>query len=121
MARRSSVPGSGGEPGPAEREKQKAVDRDRLLEFFLAHPDEVFSNHQLRDVLGQERSDSWTRRLRDLRKPEHDGYTILSFRDRVGLKSNEYMFPRQQRREPGRRSTVSNRLRGEVFSRDAFT
>ena len=72
-------------------------------------------------MLGAERSDSWTRRLRELRKPKFGGYTILSARDRLGLASDEYWFPRQERKAPQASTGISNRLRGEVFARDAYT
>jgi len=122
MARRSGSSGPSKKPGPAQREKSKAVvDRDRLLDFFLNNPDRVLSNKELQKVLGDERSDSWTRRLRELRKPEFGGYIIRSVRDRVGLKSDEYLFPRQERREPLASQAISGRLRGEVFDRDAYT
>ena len=72
-------------------------------------------------MLGNDRTDSWTRRLRELRKPEHGGYTILSARDRAELRPDEYWFPRQERRRAQLTRGISNRLRGEVLARDAYT
>lgn len=72
-------------------------------------------------MLGQERSDSWTRRLRELRSPRYGAYEIRSARDQVGLASDEYWFPKQERRDPQKVIGISNRLRGEIFARDAFT
>lgn len=72
-------------------------------------------------MLGDSRKDSWTRRLRDLRKPQYGAYVIFSRRDRADLKSDEYWFPTQGRKEPQNVVGISNRLRGEVFSRDAST
>ncbi len=72
-------------------------------------------------MLGGERSDSWTRRLRELRKPKFGAYVILSARDKAGLASDEYWFPRQERKEPQPSTGISNRLRGDVFARDAYT
>lgn len=78
-------------------------------------------NSELRLALGDDHSDSWTRRLRELREPRHGGYTILSVRDRKGLRSDEYMFPAQERREPIRTARISGRVRTEVLHRDAYT
>ena len=109
--------------GPNEKKPSRnyEVDRARLLEFFLANPDRVLKNSELRLALGDDHSDSWTRRLRELREPRHGGYTILSVRDRKGLRSDEYMFPAQERREPIRTARISGRVRTEVLHRDAYT
>ena len=57
-------------------------DRDRLLDFFLKHPNQVYDNATLAKNLGGRRGDSWTRRLRELREPRFGGYTIHTQRDR---------------------------------------
>lgn len=88
----------------------------------MSHPDVPLSNATLAKVLGENRIDSWTRRLRELREPRHGGYTILTHRDRKSLAPDEYLFPRQDYREPVRSHTrVSGRLRAEVFARDGYT
>lgn len=92
-----------------------------MLEFFLTNPDRPISNAELRGVLGENREDSWTRRLRELRKPEFGAYTIYSVYDRKGLKRDEYLFPKQERKERRSSVRISNRLRGDVFHRDAYT
>ncbi len=53
--------------------------------------------------------------------PKHGAYVILTARDRAGLASDEYWFPRQERKSPQPSEGISNRLRGEVFARDAYT
>jgi hypothetical protein len=101
--------------------RDEARDRASILEYFLANPDRIISNAELGAMLGAERQDSWTRRLRELRKPEHGGYTIYSVYDKKGLKRDEYVFPKQDRKERKNTIRISNRLRGEVFHRDAYT
>lgn len=98
-----------------------ARDRQRLLEYFLQHPDEVVNNSTLRRVLGDGRSDSWTRRLRELREPRHGGYTILSCRDRSDLRPDEYCFPKQQERRATRAPRIPGSVRSAVLHRDAYT
>jgi hypothetical protein len=72
-------------------------------------------------MLGSDRSDSWTRRLRELRKPKFGAYIIYTARDKAGLASDEYWFPHQERKAPQPSTGISNRLRGEIFERDAYT
>jgi len=92
-----------------------------LLDFFLQHPDEVLGNEALRGVLGDVRTDSWTRRLRELREPRYGGYTVQSHLDRDDLRPGQYVFPSQPRRVPVRGVRISARVRGEVLYRDAQT
>lgn len=87
----------------------------------MAHQDEVFDNESLRRMLGEERTDSWTRRLRSLREPQYGGYTVLSHHDRKELKPGEYIFPKQPSREARKGPRISGRVRGEVLFRDAYT
>jgi hypothetical protein len=115
VPRRSNSANNDGPP------RNNEVDRARLLDYFLANPERPLKNATLAAMLGHDRSDSWTRRLRELRKPQFGGYTILSARDRQGLASDEYWFPRQERKLPQPAKGISNRLRGEVFARDAYT
>ncbi|MBD5656685.1 MAG: HNH endonuclease [Candidatus Eremiobacteraeota bacterium] len=68
-----------------------------------------------------DRTDSWTRRLRDLRDPLHGGYTILTHRDRSTLRPGQYLFPSQERRPPRRGQRISGRVRTEVLYRDGYT
>jgi hypothetical protein len=88
---------------------------------LLANPDRALKNTELAAMLGEVRSDSWTRRLRELRKPRYGAYIILSARDRNGLAPDEYWFPQQERKDPQPSVGISNRLRGEVFAQDAYT
>ena len=104
-----------------KRPRNNEIDRARLLEFFLANPERPLKNAMLAKMLGSERSDAWTRRLRELRKPKYGAYVIMSARGRAGLASDEYWFPRQERKAPQASVGISNRLRGEVFARDGYT
>lgn len=87
----------------------------------MAHPDQPISNAQLARLLGGSRTDSWTRRLRELRDPRYGGYEIYTKRDRANLGPNEYLFPAQSRKNPINKPRVSGRLRAEVMMRDAYT
>lgn len=98
-----------------------ARDRQRLLNYFLQHPDEVVNNSTLRRVLGDQRSDAWTRRLRELREPRHGGYTILTCRDRSELRPDEYYFPKQQERRAAPTVRIPGSVRTTVLHRDAYT
>jgi hypothetical protein len=120
MARRKSKSAVAEAKGLA-RPRKAARDRARLLDFFLEHPDEVLGNVMLRAVLGDVRTDSWTRRLRELREPRHGGYTVQSHLDRGDLRPGQYVFPAQPRRLPVRGPRISARVRGEVLHRDAQT
>jgi hypothetical protein len=104
-----------------KRPRKNEVDRTRVLEYFFANPERPVKNAELAAMLGEDRTDSWTRRLRELRRPEHGGYRILSARDHSGLKTDEYWFPNQERRPATHTPGISNRIRGEVFARDAYT
>jgi len=72
-------------------------------------------------MLGPEKSDSWTRRLRELREPRYGGYEIQTHRDRGDLSPGQYVFPRQARRRRVKTARISNRIRAEVLYRDAYT
>jgi hypothetical protein len=120
MARRATKGAAEQAKGLAQPRKA-ARDRARLLDFFLQHPDEVLGNEALRDVLGDVRTDSWTRRLRELREPRYGGYTVQSHLDRDDLRPGQYVFPSQLRRVPVRGARISARVRGEVLHRDAQT
>lgn len=121
MARRSESPGpSKVKPGPAQRREKARRDRARLLEFFLAHPDVVHENAALAKMLG-DRTDSWTRRLRELREARFGRYMILTHRDRHDLRPGQYLFPAQKRREATRVPRISGRVRSEVLFNDAYT
>ena len=109
------------DPNNLKQSRKNEVDRARLLEYFFLHFEQPISNATLAAMLGDERSDSWTRRLRELRSPRYGAYEIRSARDHAGLASDEYWFPTQERKEPQKLVGISNRLRGEVFARDAFT
>jgi len=101
--------------------RDAARDRERLLEYFMAHPNRPIPNAQLAKLLGTSRTDSWTRRLRELREPRHGGYEIYTKRDRASLRPDEYLFPAQARRVATREPRISGRIRAEVMLRDAYT
>ena len=121
MARRSESPAPGkAKPGPAQSREKARRDRARLLEFFLENPGVVHENAALARMLG-DRTDSWTRRLRELRESRFGGYEILTHRDRHDLSPGQYLFPLQERREPTNVSRISGRVRSEVLFNDAYT
>jgi hypothetical protein len=121
MVRRAKQPARRtSKPGPGQRSERTSRDRDRLLEFFLAHPDVAHENATLARMLG-DRTDSWTRRLRELREPRFGGYKILTHRDRDDLRPGQYIFPAQERRKASNVPRLSGRVRTEVLFRDAYT
>jgi 5-methylcytosine-specific restriction endonuclease McrA len=87
----------------------------------MEHHDEVLDNKTLRGILGERRTDSWTRRLRELRDPRYGGYTVFSHLDRKDLKPGQYLFPKQPPREGKKGPRISGRLRAEVLFQDAYT
>lgn len=117
MARRprAKTAKSGSPPRDAAR------DRERLLEYFIKHSDQPILNEELARLLGPSRTDSWTRRLRELREPRHGGYEIYTKRDMASLRPDEYFFPTQARRQGTREPRISGRVRAEVMLRDAYT
>lgn len=121
MARRSGSPAlSKAKLGPAKRGEKARRDRARLLNYFFAHPDVVHGNAALARMLGN-RTDSWTRRLRELRDARFGGYTILSHRDRQDLRPGQYVFPKQPFREPTKVARISGRVRSAVLFKDSYT
>jgi len=86
----------------------------------MANAGEVLTNQRLGELLGQ-RSDSWTRRLRELREPKHGGYTILTHRDRADLQPGQYLFPPQEYRAGVTAQKLPDYVRSSVLSRDAYT
>ena len=95
-------------------------DRQRLLDVFMANAGEVLTNQMLAELLGQ-RTDSWTRRLRELREPTHGGYTILTHRDRPDLRPGQYLFPPQAYRTSVTVQRLPDYIRSSVLLRDAYT
>ena len=87
----------------------------------MANTGRPVSNAELAGLLGASRSDSWTRRLRELREPRYGGYIIYSRRDKASLRADQYLFPSQPRRKPEKRPRISGRIRAEVLYRDAYT
>lgn len=86
----------------------------------MGHPDQIFDNPTLRDMLGPTRTDSWTRRLRELRELRYGGYTIQSHRERPDLRPGQYVFPAQPYRKAVHAPRISNRVRAEVLFRDSY-
>jgi hypothetical protein len=105
----------------APSRKEAARDRARLLEYFMSHPDVPLENKTLARVLGEKRTDSWTRRLRELREPRYGGYIIHSHRDDANLRPGQYLFPKQDRKAPDFTVRISGRVRAEVLFRDNYT
>jgi hypothetical protein len=95
-------------------------DRKRLLEVFMANAGRVLTNSDLAERLG-DHSDSWTRRLRELREPRFGGYEILTHNTSSELKPGEYLFPPQAYKEPSEQQRLKAATRAEVLLRDAYT
>ena len=92
-----------------------------FLSIFFVIPDHPISNATLSAIVGDCRSGSLTRRLRELRSPRYGAYEIRSARDHSGLASDEFGFRRKngksRRRSKifpiacGARSSLATRLR----------
>jgi len=78
---------------------QSSVKR-RIEALFLDNVGKVLSREQIleaaRDPVSGKEPENWHQRLSELRTD--DGYTILSWRNRGGLKVQEYMMPHTEKR-----------------------
>ena len=87
--------------------EQRSI-RDRIEAFFLDNLGKVATREQLIEVatdpITRKVPENWHQRLSELRTDK--GYTILSWRNRGGLKVSEYMMPNDERR-----STAAKRTR----------
>lgn len=87
-----------------------------ILEFFLKNIGKVLESRQIQAASGG--ASEWARRVRELRNEE--GYQILSHKDRVDLKPNQYLM-KTTKRIPGFARNISKESRAWVLERNGYT
>jgi hypothetical protein len=89
--------------------------RDRILNYFLAHPGKVIDKDELMAVA---KISDWARRVRELR--DEFGWQISSFNDRSDLKPGEYVLESLTPRDASPRRVPADQ-RARILARDGFT
>ncbi len=87
-----------------------------ILEFFLQNIGKVLESRQIQAASGG--ASEWARRVRELRN--ENGYQILTHKDRVGLKPNQYLME-TAKRIPGFARNISKETRAWVLERNGYT
>jgi hypothetical protein len=95
---------------------RKPGSKQLILEFFLRNIGKVVESKDIQKASGG--AVEWARRLRELRN--EDGYQILSHRDRVDLKPNQYIMETIER-VPAFARGISKETRAQVFERNGYT
>jgi len=95
---------------------RKPGSKQLILEFFLGNIGKVLESKDIQKVSGG--AVEWARRVRELRNL--DGYQILSHRDRVNLKPNQYLMETIERL-PAFASSISKETRAWVLERNGYT
>jgi 5-methylcytosine-specific restriction endonuclease McrA len=104
----------------APRQKSPQPRRGTLARaeaYFIEHVGEVLDNKTLREAIGGT-SDSWTRRVRELR--EKLGYKIRTHLDRSDLRPGQYMLE-DLHRVPVVASSINKKLRAFILERNGYT
>jgi len=95
---------------------RKAGSKKLILEFFLENIGKVLESRQIQAASGG--ASEWARRVRELRN--EDGYQILTHKDRVDLKPNQYLIE-TAKRVPGFARNISKETRAWVLERNGYT
>ena len=95
---------------------RKAGSKKLILEFFLENIGKVLESRQIQAASGG--ASEWARRVRELRN--EDGYQILTHKDRVDLKPNQYLME-TAKRVPGFARNISKETRAWVLERNGYT
>src|SRR5438128_1783867 len=101
---------------------QKSVSK-RIEAFFLDNVGRIATREQIQQVARNPETgkipENWHQRLSELRTDL--GYTILSWRDRVGLGISEYLMPTSERRlVAGKRVRIKERTWKAVLERAGY-
>lgn len=94
----------------------KGGSKKLILDFFLQNIGEVLESRQIQEASGG--ASEWARRVRELRN--ESGYQILTHKDRVGLKPNQYLME-TTKRIPGFASNISKETQAWVLERNGYT
>ncbi|MBI5678510.1 MAG: HNH endonuclease [Planctomycetes bacterium] len=95
---------------------RKPGSKQLILEFFLCNIGKVLESKDIQKASGG--VVEWARRVRELRN--QDGYQILSHRDRVNLKPNQYLMETITRL-PAFARGISKETRAWVLERNGYT
>jgi hypothetical protein len=87
-----------------------------ILEFFLKNIGKVLESREIQAASGG--ASEWARRVRELRN--EDGYQILTHKDRVYLKPNQYLME-TAKRIPAFARNISKETRAWVLERNGYT
>jgi hypothetical protein len=85
---------------------RKEGSKKLILEYFLKNIGNVLESRQIQEASGG--ASEWARRVRELRNEE--GYQILTHKDRVGLRPNQYLLE-TTKRIPGFTRNISKETR----------
>ncbi len=96
--------------------EKKQGSKKLILGFFLQNIGKVLESRQIQAVSGG--ASEWARRVRELRN--EDGYQILTHKDRVDLKPNQYLME-TAKRIPGFARNISKETRAWVLERNGYT
>lgn len=95
---------------------RKPGSKQLILEFFLRNIGKVLESKDIQKASGG--AVEWARRVRELRN--QDGYQILSHRDRLNLKPNQYLLETIDRL-PAFSRGISRETRAWVLERNGYT
>jgi 5-methylcytosine-specific restriction endonuclease McrA len=87
-----------------------------ILAFFLGNIGKVLKSKDIQEASGG--ASEWARRVRELRNEE--GYQILTHKDRVDLKPDEYLLE-TDKRLPAFTRNISKETRAWVLERNGYT
>ncbi len=95
---------------------KKPGSKKLILEFFLRNIGRVLESRDIQAASGG--ASEWARRVRELRNEE--GYQILTHKDRVDLKPNQYLME-TTKRLPAFARNISKETRAWVLERNGYT
>jgi hypothetical protein len=95
---------------------RKPGSKQLILEFFLKNIGKVLESREIQAASGG--ASEWARRVRELRNEE--GYQILTHKDRVDLKPNQYRME-TAKRVPAFARNISKETRAWVLERNGYT
>ena len=87
-----------------------------ILQFFLKNIGKILESREIQAASGG--ASEWARRVRELRN--EDGYRVLTHKDRIGLKPNQYLME-TAKRIPAFARNISKETRAWVLERNGYT
>ena len=95
---------------------RKSGSKQLILQFFLKNIGRILESRDIQIASGG--ASEWARRVRELRNEE--GYQILTHKDRVELKPNQYLME-TAKRVPAFARNISRETRAWVLERNGYT